>query len=157
DIPAFQLNEPGPRIIPTPELPNRPSGAGSRPGTTPMLQLNWFAPAAWPGQTNVPRLSQRSADGSDSAPSPIRSGRCVPRFGAFVPEGSPPLIVGVRYGPDCRVTIDDTLHPPRMASAPRPIFAKKWRRRPTGKSYTSVVTERWRRVAYTSPRSARRS
>src|SRR5436305_10885479 len=29
-----------PSIMPTPALPNRPSGAGSRPGTTPTLQLN---------------------------------------------------------------------------------------------------------------------
>src|SRR5207237_5800392 len=79
--PAFQLNEPGPSMIPTPELPNRPRGAGSRPGTTPTLQLNGVEPAVRPGQTNALRSSHRAAVGLAALPAPMRSGRCVPRLG----------------------------------------------------------------------------
>src|SRR5262249_8082202 len=142
-----QVNVPGPKTKPTPELPKRPMGAGSRPAATPTLQLNWFAPAVRPGQTNALRSSQRSALGFESEPFATRSGRCVPRLGAFVPDGSPPLITGVRYGPVCSVRIVDRLQPPSSASTTAFVLLMNLRPAPNGRSYTSVVTDRWRRVA----------
>ena len=49
---------------------------------------------------------------------PMRSGRCVPRRGAFVPDGSPPAKVGVIKGPDCKVKMLESCQPPSTASTP---------------------------------------
>src|SRR5260221_1931186 len=140
--PAFQLKVPGPTMNPTPELPKRPVGDGSRPGTTPTLQLNWFAPVVRPGHTKALRSSQRSAMGFESVPSAIRSGRCVPRFGALVPDGSPPLMMGVMYGPVCSVRIEDRLQPPSIASTTAFVLFMNLRPAPNGRSYTSEVIDR---------------
>src|SRR4051812_41469795 len=88
-----RLTVPGPTSVPTPALPKRPMGEPE--------QLNWLdAPGVRPGQTKAARFHQRSAVGFARLGSmPTASGRSVPRASAPVPDGSPPLIVGVRYGP----------------------------------------------------------
>src|SRR5438067_6778176 len=94
--PMDRLTVPGPTSVPTPALPKRAIGVTE--------QVNWLeAPGVRPGQTNAARFQKRSAVGLESAGStPRESGLWVPRVSPPVPEGSPPLIVGVRYGPVCK-------------------------------------------------------
>src|SRR6185312_8680786 len=107
--PIERFTVPGPTSVPTPALPKRPIGA--------TLQLNWsLVPAICPGQTNAARLKNMSAVGLERLPSATASGRWVPRAGALVPEGSPPLMVAVRYGPVCSRRIPLMCHPPAIAS-----------------------------------------
>src|ERR1700676_1473760 len=82
--------EPGPSRMPTPQLPKRP------------MLLAGMAKAL-----------EFENDGL-----PTQSGRWVevtPRTSTPVPEGSVPLKVGVRYGPDCASSMAATLQPPTNA------------------------------------------
>src|SRR5260370_13824394 len=100
-----RLTVPGPVTTPMPPLPNRPIGARSTPGLSPMVQ-------AWPmvqpgvaGQTKAPVLNHWLAVGFEIEPLATRStcwGRWKPEP---VPEGSPLLKYGVSYGPVCQKRI----------------------------------------------------
>src|SRR5215510_1443799 len=117
DIEKFFV--PGPSIMPTPQLPKRP------------MLLS--------GLTNAAGLSHWSRVGLDitgSTPA-MQSGRMkLPalRKPGLVPDGSVPVNVGVRNGPDCSRTIPVTFHPPTIRSTAGPTLLKKLLPLPKGKS-----------------------
>src|SRR5215813_772048 len=123
DIEKFFV--PGPSIMPTPQLPKRP------------MLLS--------GLTNAAGLSHWSRVGFDTKGSTpaTQSGRMKPpalRNPGLVPDGSVPVNVGVRNGPDCSRTIPVTFYPPTRRSTAGPTLWKKLGPRPQANSKKNVLT-----------------
>src|SRR5260370_40513912 len=117
---------PDPSRMPTPQFPKRP-----------MLLAGMAKPL------------MLASDGV-----PTQSGRCVevtPRTSTPVPEGSVPLKVGVRYGPDWASRMPATLHPPTTAFERLPPLLAYFFPWPTGMSQKKVFKKRLRRVKTTLP------
>src|SRR5262245_5411611 len=127
----------GPIKSPTAHVPNRPMLAA--------------------GLTNALFVNQASAVGLATFPSPTQSGRCdavKPRTVVPVPDGSALLKDGVRNAPDCSSVTPVRSQPPINRSRPGPAAPPMARPRPNGNSTMKVLTNRWRRVKATLPKSA---
>ena len=76
-----------------------------------LARLSAHLPAAELAGIVAQVLEESSATSSVISPvaAPSRSGRCVPRLGALVPDGSPPLKTGVRKGPVWSVKIEEPI------------------------------------------------
>src|SRR4029453_3344091 len=107
DMSMFQKLGAG--TMPTPELPNEPSGA----------------------ETNAERSSQRSIVGLSTEPSPIRFGRSVTRDACS--DGFEPstTVIGKPVGAVVAKLVDQ---PPSTASSARFQPLPNWRSRPNGRS-----------------------
>src|SRR5262245_56902015 len=117
DIEKFFV--PGPSIMPTPQLPKRPmllSGLTNAAGLSHWSRVGFdtrgLAPATQSGRMKLPAL----------------------RKPGLVPDGSVPVNVGVRNGPDCSRVIPVTFHPPTIRSTAGPPLLRKLFPRPNGRS-----------------------
>src|SRR5579859_1635280 len=108
---------PGPRTVPTPQVPNAPVAAG--PKTLDEASNHWYPPN---GEFCVPKTDVGER----------QSGR-APR--ELVPEASGPEVV--RAKPVCRLRMALTCQSPATALTTGFMLLPNWRSRPKGMSYVA--------------------
>src|ERR1035441_9357772 len=132
---VFRFTVPGPVTMPMPELPQRPMGARSLAGLSPIVQGCPMLQLEVPGQVNAAGLNHWAAVGFETDPLPMRSGCCGrPIRPEPVPEGSPLLKEGLSNGPLWIRKMLLSRQPPNSASVNRLPFDMNLWPRPNGSS-----------------------